>query len=49
MKIIADINIGVSIVVGLRGCGHDIDRADVFLPATAADAEIAALAESKGA
>lgn len=49
MKIIADINIGVSLVVGLRGLGHDIDRADVFLRATAADAEIAALAARMGA
>lgn len=49
MKLIADINIGVSIVVGLRGLGHDIDQADVFVPATAADAEIAALAEKMGA
>lgn len=45
MKIIADINISVAIVNGLRALGHDVERADAFLPPTATDLEIASLAE----
>ncbi|MBI3185846.1 MAG: DUF5615 family PIN-like protein [Myxococcales bacterium] len=44
MKIVADINISAAIVAGLRSLGHDIERADAFLPPTATDTEIAAVA-----
>ena len=49
MKVIADINIATSIVEGLRSLGHDVERCDVFIPATAPDVVIAALAARLGA
>lgn len=49
MKVIADINISVRIVAALQGRGHDVVRADAYVPATATDAEIAELAANLGA
>jgi len=49
VKVIADINISVRIVAALQAHGHDVVRADAYVPATAPDAEIAELAASLGA
>ena len=49
MKVIADINISVLVVSGLVSRGHDAQRSDAFLPATAMDVEIAAVAARLGA
>ncbi|HVE81398.1 MAG TPA: DUF5615 family PIN-like protein [Myxococcales bacterium] len=49
MKVIADINISVRVVAALQERGHDIVRADAYVPPTATDAEIAELAATHGA
>lgn len=49
MKFIADINISPKVVATLRARGHDVTRCDTFLPSTAEDHEIAALASKQGA
>jgi uncharacterized protein (DUF433 family) len=41
VKFIGDINISPRVVAELRARGHDVVRADAFLPPTAADPEIA--------
>jgi predicted nuclease of predicted toxin-antitoxin system len=49
VKFIADINISPKVVATLRASGHDVTRCDTFLPSTAEDHEIAALASKQGA
>lgn len=48
MKVIADINVSPNVVAGLRSLGHDVQRVDAFLPATAADVEVAEVAARLG-